>query len=80
MPEGLKANEPFQSPKGEQFWTRKYGQNTWIYPAWPVDLSTRRLELEAAGYAFFATLEETPPKSLPPSTRPGLFNWEGELL
>ncbi len=80
MPEGLKANEPFQSPKGEQFWTRKYGQNTWIYPAWPVDLSPRRLELEAAGYAFFATLEETPPKSLPPSTRPGLFNWEGELL
>lgn len=80
VPEGLKANEPFQSPKGELFWTRKYGQNTWIYPGWPVDLTLHRPELEAAGYAFFAALEETPPRTLPEATRPGLFNWDGDLL
>ena len=79
-PEGLRHNEPFQSPKGEQFWTRRYGQNTWIYPAWPLDLSSKRQELEAAGYSFFIRMEETPPKNLPAPGRPGLFNWDGALL
>ena len=79
-PLGIKPNEPFQSPKGEVFWTRRYGQNTWIYPAGPRDISSHRPELEAAGYSFFAFMEENPPKSVPPTTRPGLFNWDGELL
>ncbi len=79
-PEGLKTGEPFQSPKGETFWTRKYGQNTWIYPAWPLDFSTKRPELEAAGYSFFVQMDDTPPKTLPAATRPGLFNWDGALL
>lgn len=77
---GLKTDEPFQSPKGEWFWTRVYGRNTWIYPAWPLDLTARRPELEAAGYAFFAVMEEHPPKSLTIKSRPGLFNWETGLL
>ena len=79
-PTGIKPNELFQSPKGEGFWTRRYGQNTWIYPAWPLDITAHRPELEAAGYSFFARMEENPPKSVPAATRPGLFNWEGELL
>lgn len=79
-PLGVKPNEPFQSPKGETFWTRKYGQNTWIYPAWPLDISEHRPALEAAGYSFFARMEEFPPKAIPEATRPGLFNWDGELL
>ena len=79
-PLGIKPNEVFQSPKGEGFWTRRYGQNTWIYPAWPLDITVHRPELEAAGYSFFARMEENPPKSMPAATRPGLFNWEGELL
>ena len=77
---GLKTSEPFQSPKGETFWTRRYGQNLWVYPAWPLDLSARRAELQTAGYAFFAQMEETPPKNMPAQNRPGLFNWEGGLL
>lgn len=48
-PLGIKPNEVFQSPKGEGFWTRRYGQNTWIYPAWPLDITVHRPELEAAG-------------------------------
>ena len=79
-PLGIKPNEVFQSPKGEGFWTRRYGQNTWIYPAWPLDITVHRRELEAAGYSFFARMEENPPKSMPAATRPGLFNWEGDLL
>lgn len=79
-PEGLKMNEPFQSPKGETFWTRNYGQNTWVYPAWPLDFSEHRKELESAGYSFFATMEEILPKTLPQTKRPGLFNWDMKLL
>lgn len=79
-PEGFKLDEPFASPKNEVFWAHKYGQNTWVYPAWPLDFTEKRPELEAAGYAFFATLGENPPKNLPVTSRPGLFNWAGDLL
>ncbi len=77
---GVRLNEPFASPKGEIFWARQYGENVWIYPAWPLDLSSKRQEIEKAGYAFTVTLQEKPPQSLPKSTRPGLFNWENSLL
>ena len=76
----IRQNEPFASPKNETFWTHVYGQNTWIYPAWPLDMNAHRAELEAAGYSFFATLEEHPPRNLPENRRPGLFNWETGLL
>ncbi|MBO4311738.1 MAG: U32 family peptidase [Desulfovibrionaceae bacterium] len=79
-PEGIKPGEPFQSPKGESFWTRKFGQNTWVFPAWPLDLSAKKAELEAAGYSFFAQLDDAPPKTLAVNPRPGLFNWDGRLL
>ncbi len=79
-PVGIKTNEPFKSPMGELFWTRRYGQNTWIYPAWPLNISEHRPELEAAGYCFFARIQENPPQNLQQATRPGLFNWAGKLL
>jgi putative protease len=77
---GLRHNELFLSPKKEGFWTRKYGQNTWVYPVWPINLSAHRKELKAAGFSFFAVMEENPPKGLPESARPGLFNWETALI
>jgi putative protease len=73
-------NELFSGPGREQFWTHVYGQNTWIYPAWPIDLAGQRQELEAAGYVFFAEMEEHPPRNMPENKRPGLFNWETGLL
>lgn len=79
-PTGIKDDSPFHSPKGEGFWIRKYGQNTWVYPTWPLDISAHRPELVAAGYSFFARMEEYPPKGAEPGSRPGLFNWEGDLL
>ncbi|MBQ7618309.1 MAG: U32 family peptidase, partial [Desulfovibrio sp.] len=77
---GLKPNTPFQSPKGEIFWTRNYGQNLWIYPAWPLNLKEKEEELRAAGYSFFASLKENTPPNLPATKRPGLFNWSEQLL
>lgn len=76
----LKAQDGFQSPKGEDFWMRRYGQNTWIYPAWPMDLSEHRQVLERAGYSTFVHMEEHPPKSLAPATRNSEFNWNAGLL
>ncbi|MDE5831534.1 MAG: U32 family peptidase [Desulfovibrio sp.] len=76
---GANVNEPFFSPRGEAFWARDYGGDIWIYPAWPLDLSAKRRELEAGGFSFFAAMDETPPP-LPDIKRPGLFNYEGKLL
>ncbi|MBR4741611.1 MAG: U32 family peptidase, partial [Desulfovibrio sp.] len=76
----LKSNIPFASPKGEIFWAREYGQNTWIYPAWELDLTEKREELLAHGYCFFAQMLENTPKSVPKISRPGLFNWDGHLV
>lgn len=74
----LKSNIPFESPKGEQFWTRKYGQNLWIYPAWPMDLSAHKAELEHAGYSFFVRLEENCPNEQ--ERKSSEFNWNNTLL
>jgi putative protease len=77
---GVRTDAPFAGPKGEVFWARRYGENLWLYPAWPLDLAEKRQELVAAGYSFFAEMREFPPAGLPQSPRPGLFNWEGALL
>ncbi len=77
---GIKANEPFASPKGEVFWARNYGSNTWLYPAWPLDLSEKRNQLDLAGYSFFVEIVENPPINLPEIRRNGLFNWDNDLL
>ena len=76
----VRPNEPFFSPKGEAFWARRYGRNLWIYPAWPLDLSAHKKELEDAGYVFFARLDENVPSSLPPLRRTSSYNWDGALL
>ena len=76
----LKMDDPFQSPKGENFWARRYGQNTWIYPAWPLDITARRSSLEKAGYSMFASFAEHPPQSVGDPKRTSEFNWDVGLL
>lgn len=78
--EPLKQNEIFSSPKREGFWLRQYGQNNWIYPAWPLDLTDQRGRLEKAGYSIFITLDERPPKELGANPRTGGFNWKIGVL
>jgi putative protease len=77
---GVKEDTPFSSPQGEIFWARRYGGNIWLYPGWPLDLTEKRPALAAAGYGFFAHIEEFPPRDLPQVRRQGLFNYEGTLL
>lgn len=79
-PAGIKAQEAFQSPKGEQFWLRRYGANFWFYPAWPLNLGQYRAKLEASGYTSFVHMEEHPPKTLTQAERPGEFNWKVDVL
>lgn len=76
----LRGEEPFQSPKGETFWARRYGQNSWIYPAWPLDISARRQALEKAGYSTFVTFAEWPPKAVGEAKRTTEFNWDINIL
>jgi len=76
----LKPGEPFTSPKGETFWTRNYGPNTWVYPAWPVDLTDKRRDLDRAGYKYFIHIYEPCPRTLPKIKREGHFNWDVGLL
>ena len=76
----LKTQETFASPKGEEFWFRQYGENLWLYPAWPLDLSAQIPALEKAGYSLFVTLEDYPPKTANQAKRPGEFNWNVDLL
>ena len=76
----VKAQDAFQSPKGEAFWMRRYGGNLWFYPAWPLDLTAHRPALEQAGYVTFIHMEEHPPKSLDQARRPGEFNWNIDVL
>jgi putative protease len=77
---GLNGRETFRSPLGEEFFLRRYGENLWIYPAWPLNLHGRRAELERAGYAFFIHMEESVPHGVNASARPGEFNWNIGLL
>ncbi|MDR1685443.1 MAG: U32 family peptidase [Desulfovibrio sp.] len=77
---GLNGRETFRGPKGEDFFLRRYGENLWIYPAWPLNLHDKRAELERAGYAFFIRMEESVPRGVNAAARPGEFNWNIGLL
>lgn len=77
---GINAGDVFASPRNEMFWSKDRLDLTWIFPAWPLDWSEKKSQLMAAGYSFFAWLEESPPKDLPRQKRPGLFNWDCALI
>lgn len=72
----ITPQEPLISPKGEAFFTRAYGPLSWIYPAWPLDLSEHQEALEQSGYGLFINLKEPRPRSLDEPARSSPFNWE----
>jgi putative protease len=76
----LETETSFTSPKGEAAWVKKYDSNYWVYPNWKLDLRTHRKALEKAGYRLFVHLTEPIPKDVILKKRPGLWNWELELL
>jgi putative protease len=75
----VKQDTVLTSPKGEPFWVRRYGGNTWVYPGWPLDLTPKRQELEQAGYVTFIHIREHLPEGLE-LRRTSLFNWDVGLL
>jgi len=80
FPEKPKTGRLFASPKGEQAWIRKYGNDVWIYPNWKIDIRTKKDELLKAGYCMFVHLDEPLPKTVELKKRPGLWNWDVSLL
>lgn len=76
----VRPDTPLQSPKGEMFWLRRYGQNAWIYPAWGLDLRDQEMNLGKAGYAMVVHMLEPKPRSVPQAMRWSRFNWDLELL
>jgi putative protease len=70
----------FTSPKGEAAWVKKYEPDYWVFPNWKLDLGIKRKALEKAGYRLFVHLLEPIPKDVALKKRPGLWNWELELL
>lgn len=76
----LKSGEMWYSPKREGFWTKRYGENIWIYPGWPLDITSKLPELEKAGYKTFIHISEFPPKGVEKINRTSNFNWDIGVL
>jgi len=76
----LETDIPFMSPKKETAWARKIESDYWVYPNWTLDLTAKQHELERAGYRLFVHLIEPIPKDVKLKKRPGLWNWDLELL
>lgn len=77
--EEVKASEPLTSPKGEGAFARKHGQNTWLYPGWPLDISAHHDELTAAGVRVFVKLNEPLPPKARSERASSEFNWNLDL-
>lgn len=73
---GLKQNQAYISPKGEQAWVRRYGADEWVFPNWKIDLTEKKDALKRAGYRLFIHMEEPVPHAISLKSRPGLWNWE----
>jgi putative protease len=78
--EKLDGQKPLMSPKGEESWVQKFESDYWVYPNWKLDISTRQNQLEKAGYRLFVHLVEPIPKEVTLKKRPGLWNWDLDLL
>ena len=75
----LRLEQPFTSPKGEQSWVSRHGENFWVYPNWRLDLRQQQNELARAGYRWFVHLEEPVPKGIKIKPRPGVWNYKLDL-
>ena len=76
----MKTGRSFTSPKGEQAWVRQYGSDYWMFPNWELDIRVKQDLLQKAGYSLFVHLIEPLPKGVKLKKRPGLWNWNLNLL
>jgi putative protease len=80
LAENMKTGRSFTSPKGEQAWVRQYGSDYWMFPNWELDIRAKQDLLQKAGYSLFVHLIEPLPKGVKLKKRPGLWNWNLNLL
>ena len=80
VPDYLDLERPFNSPKGESAWIKKYTPDYWIFPNWKINLLPKKSVLEKAGYSLFVNLIEPVPKEIKLKKREGLWNWNHGLL
>lgn len=76
----LNIGQPFFSPMGEAAWTSKFNSTYYTFPNWMLDLSSKKEELQQAGYTMFINLFERVPKGIKMKSRPGIWNWNLKLL
>ena len=76
----LNPHDAFASPKGEESWVAKHGENHWLYPNWRVDITDKSAELKKWGYSVFVHMHEPIPKGVKLKKRPGEWNWNIRLL
>jgi len=76
----IKLDTPFESPMQEQGWVSQRDGDFWVFPGWRLDLTSKINDLTQAGYTMFVTMEEPVPKGMSLKQRPGLWNWDHDLL
>jgi putative protease len=79
LAEGMRPDQPFESPRGETAWVRHYDSDYWLFANWKMDLTEKQAILEKAGYRLFVHLDEPVPANVAVKKRPGLWNWETGL-
>ncbi|NVM21570.1 MAG: U32 family peptidase [Desulfobacterales bacterium] len=80
LSEDFKTDTLFASRRGEQALVRKHGPDFWVYPNWALDIRAKKDELQRAGYSLFVHLIEPLPGHVKLKKRPGLWNWDLNLL
>lgn len=75
----ISTDRLFKSPKGEEAWVSKIGSDNWVFPNWKIDLTSKKNELQKAGFSLFVNLQERVPRDIQLKPRPGLWNWEHGL-
>ena len=76
----LKPNQAFTSPMGETAWMSKHNNNYFVFPNWQLDLRSKTEQLEQAGFSLFVNIHENIPRTIKMKNRPGLWNWNLNLL
>ncbi|MBU2488421.1 MAG: U32 family peptidase [Proteobacteria bacterium] len=72
--------KPLKSPQGEVCWVRRHGETYWVFPGWPIRLSSQEKALAGAGYQLFVHLHEPWPRTVPQPSRTTTVNWNLRLL
>ncbi|MBA4368876.1 MAG: peptidase U32 [Desulfobacterium sp.] len=80
LSQDMLTNQKMTSPKNEDAWVAKYDSLYWLFPNWKLDLLHHKEMLQKAGFSLLVHLNEPIPKDIQIKKRPGLWNWQLNLL